>query len=60
VSPSIPIPPYDARLTGGSPFAPIAEYAFLSDCHTAALVAPDGGVVIGDQVGVLPQHPVLL
>ena len=27
-----------------SPFPPIAEYAFLSDCHTGALVAPDGGV----------------
>jgi alpha,alpha-trehalase len=44
VSPSVPIPPYDAPLTGGSPFVPIADYAFLSDCHTAALVAPDGGV----------------
>ena len=27
-----------------SPFTPIADYAFLSDCHTGALVAPDGGV----------------
>jgi alpha,alpha-trehalase len=27
-----------------SPFPPIEEYAFLSDCHTGALVAPDGGV----------------
>ncbi len=27
-----------------SPFPPIAEYAFLSDCHTGALVAPDGCV----------------
>jgi len=27
-----------------SPFPPIAEYAFLSDCHTGALVAPDGAV----------------
>jgi GH15 family glucan-1,4-alpha-glucosidase len=27
-----------------SPFTPIAEYAFLSNCHTGALVAPDGAV----------------
>ena len=27
-----------------SPFPPIADYGFLSDCHTGALVAPDGGV----------------
>ena len=27
-----------------SPFPPIAEYAFLSDCHTSALIAPDGGI----------------
>jgi GH15 family glucan-1,4-alpha-glucosidase len=27
-----------------SPFTPIADFAFLSDCHTGALVAPDGGV----------------
>src|SRR3954449_2839922 len=27
-----------------SPFPPIAEYAFLSDCHTSALVAPDGAI----------------
>jgi GH15 family glucan-1,4-alpha-glucosidase len=27
-----------------SPFPPIAEYAFLSNCHTAALVAPDGAI----------------
>jgi GH15 family glucan-1,4-alpha-glucosidase len=27
-----------------SPFAPIAEYAFLSNCHTGALIAPDGAV----------------
>jgi alpha,alpha-trehalase len=34
--------------TGGaaavSPFPPIADYAFLSDCQTTALIAPDGSV----------------
>jgi GH15 family glucan-1,4-alpha-glucosidase len=41
-----------AKTTGGppqsaampSPFPPIADYAFLSDCHTGALIAPDGAV----------------
>ena len=27
-----------------SPFPPIADYAFLSNCHTGALVAPDGAI----------------
>jgi GH15 family glucan-1,4-alpha-glucosidase len=27
-----------------SPFPPIADYAFLSDCHVTALVAPSGAV----------------
>jgi GH15 family glucan-1,4-alpha-glucosidase len=27
-----------------SPFTPIAHYGFLSNCHTGALVAPDGTV----------------
>jgi len=27
-----------------SPFPPIADYAFLSNCHTAALVAPSGAI----------------
>jgi GH15 family glucan-1,4-alpha-glucosidase len=27
-----------------SPFPPIEDYGFLSNCHTGALVAPDGGV----------------
>jgi GH15 family glucan-1,4-alpha-glucosidase len=29
---------------GGSPFPPIAEYGFLSDCETVALVAPSGNI----------------
>ncbi len=44
MSPSIPIPPSDQPLTGGSPFPPIADYGFLSDCHTGALVASDGTI----------------
>jgi GH15 family glucan-1,4-alpha-glucosidase len=27
-----------------SPFPPIADYAFLSNCHTGALVGPDGSI----------------
>jgi alpha,alpha-trehalase len=27
-----------------SPFPPIADYSFLSNCHTGALIAPDGGI----------------
>lgn len=27
-----------------SPFPPIAQYAFLSNCHTGALIAPDGSL----------------
>jgi GH15 family glucan-1,4-alpha-glucosidase len=34
----------DASAAEPSPFPPIAEYAFLSNCHTGALVAPDGAV----------------
>ena len=30
--------------SGSSPFPPIAEYAFLSDCETTALIAPSGNV----------------
>ncbi len=32
------------RRSGGSPFPPIAEYGFLSDCETSCLVAPSGNV----------------
>ena len=31
-----------------SPFTPIAEYAFPSDCHTVAVVAPDGTIRFGN------------
>ncbi|HTB50342.1 MAG TPA: hypothetical protein VK701_05135, partial [Solirubrobacteraceae bacterium] len=34
----IPAPAQD------SPFPPIADYGFLSDCHTGALVASDGAI----------------
>jgi GH15 family glucan-1,4-alpha-glucosidase len=29
---------------GGNPFPPIADYAFLSDCESCALIAPSGNV----------------
>ncbi len=32
------------RQPAHSPFPPIADYAFLSDCHTGALVAPNGTI----------------
>ena len=31
-------------LAGHSPFPPIADYAFLSDCETTCLIAPSGAV----------------
>jgi GH15 family glucan-1,4-alpha-glucosidase len=33
-----------ASLQGASAFPPIADYAFLSDCETVALVAPSGNI----------------
>ncbi len=35
---------HQAALPEESPFPPIADYAFLSNCHTGALVASDGSV----------------
>jgi len=32
------------RIGGRSPFPPIADYAFLSDCETNCLIAPSGAV----------------
>jgi GH15 family glucan-1,4-alpha-glucosidase len=36
--------PAEQSAAAPSPFPPIADYAFLSNCHTGALVAPDGAV----------------
>ena len=38
MTPASPTPPMD------SPFPPIADYGYLSDCHTGALLASDGSV----------------
>jgi alpha,alpha-trehalase len=39
-------PPRPAKQSAAapSPFPSIADFAFLSDCHTGALVAPDGSI----------------
>ena len=36
--------PREQSAAAPSPFPPIADYGFLSDFHTGALVSPDGGV----------------
>jgi GH15 family glucan-1,4-alpha-glucosidase len=44
MSPSVPINDSDPHVAASSPYPPIGDYAFLSDCHTGALVAPDGTI----------------
>jgi GH15 family glucan-1,4-alpha-glucosidase len=39
-----PAPKMGQSAAAPSPFTPIADYGFLSDCHTGALVAPDGAI----------------
>ena len=39
-----PEPAMPQSAAAPSPFPPIADYAFLSNCHTGALVAPDGAI----------------
>jgi GH15 family glucan-1,4-alpha-glucosidase len=39
-----PAPSMPRSAAAPSPFTPIANYGFLSDCHTGALVAPDGAI----------------
>jgi GH15 family glucan-1,4-alpha-glucosidase len=39
-----PAPAAITQPLGSSPFPPIEDYAFLSDCHTGALVCPDGSI----------------
>ena len=44
MSPNAPRQGTEQSAAAPSPFPPIADYAFLSNCHTGALIAPDGGV----------------
>jgi alpha,alpha-trehalase len=37
-------PAFPGASSANSPFPPIADYGYLSDCHTGALVASDGSV----------------
>jgi alpha,alpha-trehalase len=41
---TVPKPRMSQSAAAPSPFPPIADYALLSDCHTGALVAPDGAI----------------
>src|SRR5262249_45591090 len=43
--PREPLPAGEAERAGtASPFPPIADYGFLSDCHTGALLGSDGAI----------------
>jgi alpha,alpha-trehalase len=45
MSAQVSVQPHEPQSAAApSPFPPIADYAFLSDCHTGALVAPDGAI----------------
>ena len=62
-----------ATTAGSSPFPPIAQYGFLSDCETCALVAPSGavewlclprfdspsvfGAILDRDAGTVPRRP---
>ena len=39
-----PVEPWPLGTSLGSPFPQIADYGFLSDCHTGALLASDGSI----------------
>jgi alpha,alpha-trehalase len=43
-APTALVPMAPGQPSGRSPFPPIAEYAFLSDCEVTCLVAPSGAV----------------
>jgi alpha,alpha-trehalase len=42
--PRVPLTARSYASSMGSPFPPIADYGFLSDCHTGALLASDGSI----------------